>query len=134
MPGCVPVDVPAARFVARAEALWAAVEEDGTYSVVAPSVEAPADEFVLWKSKKVGAEDDCCWCSLLREPSLAIAGVSWADVLGRFKSRIPLVPPPASRCLEVPLFPVRLDVRDDATATVEQVVTALVEADDETWR
>lgn len=52
--------------------------------------------------------------------------------LGRFKSSIPLVPP-ASRCLEVPLFPVRLDVRDDdATATVELVATALVEADDET--
>lgn len=54
-------------------------------------------------------------------------------MLGRFKSSIPLVPPLASRCLEVPLFPVRLDVRDDdATATVELVATALVEADDET--
>lgn len=37
--------------------------------------------------------------------------------------------------MEVPLFPVRLDVRDDdATATVELVATAFVEADDETYR
>jgi hypothetical protein len=54
-------------------------------------------------------------------------------VLGRFKSNIPLVPPLAS--LETPLFPVRLDEREDDAPTADEVVaTAFVEADDETLK
>jgi hypothetical protein len=59
------------------------------------------------------------------------------EVLGRFVSSIPLVPPPlASCCLDAPLFE-RLEVLDDdvdATAKfVELLATALVEVDDETY-
>lgn len=127
MPGC-ELDVPADKLLAKAEAPLGWFDAE---AIVAPSLDPlVVDELVLWNNKNVGADDDC-WCSLLREPSFAMAGVGCADVLGRLRSSIPLVPP-ASCCLDVPLFPERLDVRDDvATATVE-LATALVEADEET--
>lgn len=63
-----------------------------------------------------------------------VAVVVNCEVLGRFVSSIPLVPPPLASCCLVAALLERLEVLDDdvdATAIL-LLATALVEVDDET--